>query len=238
MAAIVVPQRRSESSMTLAALLIMVFILLAGFGPTYYLNPTNAVTFRTLTHIHAFTMVLWVALFVVQVTLVRSRNIKQHIRLGTAGAALAIIMSIIAIGVAVQAAKYGSVSTPAGIDPLSFMAVPVLNILIFDVLFAAAVILRKRAADHRRLMILTMIALLGPGLGRLKIESLAALGPIFFLGFPVLLGIGLLVYDSWRNRRINRAFLLGLLFLLAGSVAMVAIGSTSWWMAFARWATT
>jgi len=50
---------------------------------------------------------------------------------------------------AIRAAKYGSGSTPADIDPAAFMIVPMFDLLIFAVLFGAAIFYRRRAAAHK-----------------------------------------------------------------------------------------
>ncbi len=227
--------KNGDQRMVLAGLMLLLVCTLGGFGATYYFNIENAMTFRFMTHVHVLTMTLWIFLLIAQTTLVRTGNVKLHMRLGIFGVALVAVMIPVGLIVGVQSVKYGSPSFPAEIPRLSFLAVPFLSMLIFAALFAAAILRRKVPADHRRLMILTMVSLLGPGLARVKVEALAQLGPLLFIGFPMLVGILLLAVDSWRNRKVNIAFLIGTIFLTVAAPMMLVIGGTGPWLRFADW---
>jgi uncharacterized membrane protein YozB (DUF420 family) len=224
--------------MTMVGMILLLLCTLGGFGATYYFNIENALTFRFLTHVHVLTMSLWIILLMAQITLVRTGNVKLHMKLGIFGVVLVSIMIPVGLIVGVQAAKSGSQSFPGEVPALSFLAVPFLSMLIFATLFAAAIIRRKHSADHRRLMLLTMVSLLGPGLARVKVEALAQLGPLLFIGFPLLVGMVLLAGDSWRNRKVNIAFLIGTIFLTIAAPLMLPIGGTGIWLKFAEWITS
>lgn len=237
MATVIVPQRQTEKKISIIVLTAMIAFVLVGFGSTYYFNPANALTFRTLTHVHAFTMLAWVILLVVQTTLVRTRNVKLHMKLGIGGVVLVLVMVMVPVGliVAVQAAKYGSPSFPPVVPPLAFMAVPFLTMAMFAIVFAAAILRRRVPADHRRLMLLTAVVFMGPALARIPSPALQSLGPLLFIGFPVLTAIVSLAVDSIRSRKVNKAFLLGTIFVAIGSPLMLVIGGTETWLAFAAW---
>lgn len=231
-------KRAFDGRAAIAAAVVLVVISFTGFGPKYYFDLGNAFTsFRWMTHAHALIMVLWMALFAAQVFFVRTKNIKTHITLGMAGVVLALLVIATGSIVGVQAGKYGSVSFPPNIPRLSFMIVPLGDILVFAVLFAAAIYYRRTPANHRRLMILTAINFLSPALARINIEALQNLGPLYFWGFPDALGLILLGADTWRNRRLNPAFAIGLLLIIASQPLRLMISGTETWLAFAAWLT-
>ena len=129
-------------------------------------------------------MTTWVLFFIAQVWLIRSKRVASHMRNGMIGIALAIAMVAVGFFTAVPAAKNGSASTTPGIPPLAFLTVPLFDIVLFAVFFAAAVYYRKQPANHKRLLLLTVLNFLPPAVGRLPIDAIQALGPLFFFGFP------------------------------------------------------
>lgn len=227
-----------DGKTAVASALILVIVTFIGFGPVYYFVPGKAFSsFRWMTHVHALVMTLWIALFAAQVYLVRAKNVKMHMRLGLAGVGLAALIIVTGVIVSIQSGKYGSVAFPPDIPPLSFMIVPLGDVFVFGLLFAAAIYYRKTPAHHRRLMILTAINFLPPALARIKIEALQSLGPLYFWGFPDMFGLVILGVDTWRNRRLNPAFAIGLLFIIASQPLRLMISGTETWLAFAAWLT-
>jgi hypothetical protein len=87
-------------------------------------------------------------------------------------------------------------------------------------------------------MLLTVLNFLPPAVGRIPIGSLESLGPLFFFGVPTLLAIGLLIYDTWRNRRLNTVFLVGAIILIGSYPLRIILSSTHAWTNFAAWLTT
>ena len=223
-----------------AIALLFPVIVLIGFARTFYLRFVfeGPATSTLLVNTHGLLMSLWVIFFIVQVWLIRTKNARVHMRLGWFGVALASAMIVVGFLTGVSAAKYGSPSTPPGIPPMSFFAVPFFDIFVFAGLFAAAIYYRKRPADHKRLMLLTVINFLPPALGRFPIESLQPLGPFFFLGVPSILAIGLLIYDTWRNRKLNTVFLVGAIFMIASYPLRIILSGTDAWISFANWLTS
>ena len=157
---------------------------------------------------------------------------------GLFGIALASAMILVGFFTAVAAAKYGSSSTPPVISPLAFLTVPIFDIALFAVLFAAAIYYRRRPANHKRLMLLTVLNFLPPALARIPIESIQSTGPLFFFGFPTVLALGSLAYDTWQNRRLNVVFLVGAIILIASYPIRLMLSDTKAWLSFATWLTT
>ncbi|MFL6373093.1 MAG: hypothetical protein ACJ73D_00355 [Pyrinomonadaceae bacterium] len=231
--------RRYDRRLFAAVALVFPLAVLVGFARTYYLKLAfgTAPLPSLLVHAHGALMTTWVAFFIAQVWLIRSRNHRTHMKFGMFGIALAVVMIFVGFFTGVAAAKYGSASTPAGIPPLAFLAVPLFDILMFALLFGAAIYYRMRPAEHKRLMLLTAINFLPPAVGRFPFEPFSSGGPLMFFGVPALIMVVLLVLDTWRNGQLNKVFLAGSILLIASYPLRLMLAGTGLWAAFAAWLT-
>lgn len=237
MADSVLPRRRNlDHGFFIIASILVVAAVLIGFGPTFYLkqffgNPPIA---RSIIWIHGFVMAACVLLFVVQVYFISSKKIKLHQKLGMAGVGLAILVFVTGMMVTLAAAKYGTASAPAGIPPLEFMIVPFGDMLVFVILFGAALYYRKNSPNHKRLMLLTMINFIPPAIARFP-GGFIDYGPLWFYGVPTLITIALIALDAWYNRKLNKVFLFAGIFLIAAMWIRLPLSSTGAWLGFAQW---
>ena len=232
--------RRSDRRLFLVSAIVFVLIVLARFGRTYYFKMITGSPALpgTLVHLHGIVMSTWVAFFIAQVWLIRTKRAKVHMSLGMLGIALAMVVVVVGFFTGAAAAKNGSTSAPPEIPPLAFFIVPFLDIVLFAVFFGAAIYYNKNLANHKRLMLLTVINFLPPALARIPLDFVAKLGPLLFFGVPTLLFIGLLIYDSRRTGKLNKVFLIGGLILIASYPLRIVISGTAAWMSFATWVTT
>jgi uncharacterized membrane protein len=232
--------RIREKRVYLIAAILFPLLVLIGFGPTYYFKPfiTAPPLASYLVQLHGAIMTAWVTLFVAQVFLIRTKNIRIHQRLGIFSIVLASLAVISGFFTAIAAAKNGAASTPPGFPRLQFLAVPLFDVLTFVVLFAAAIYYRKRAANHKRLMLVLAISLLPPAIARIPIASLQALGPLYFFGVPTLLCLVALFYDRLQNGKFNRVMVYAVLFLIASYPLRIMILGTETWLAIANWLIT
>ncbi|MGI8811010.1 MAG: hypothetical protein ACR2IH_00590 [Pyrinomonadaceae bacterium] len=215
-------------------------VIIAGFGPTYYLRPFfDAPPIPSmLVHFHGFLMTLWIALFIVQVYFISSRRIKLHQKLGIFGVILGLLIIPTGLLTAVAAAKYGSPSTPAGFDPHAFMAVPFFDMVVFAPLLAGIVYYRKQPANHKRLVLISVLNFVPPALGRIQIGWAQTLGPVFFLGLPDLIAIIFVIVDTWRHKKLNKVFLAATILLIVSHPIRILVSGTETWLAFANWITS
>jgi len=183
-------------------------------------------------------MALWVLLFVAQVFFIRTTKIKVHQRLGFAAIALGVLIIISGLFTAIAASKYGSSSTPPGVKPLEFLIVPFFDVIIFGILFAAAVYYRRNAPNHKRLMLLTVLNFLPPALARYPFGLTETYGPLWFFGVPDVLAIIFVIVDTWKNRKLNKVFLAGTILLIASHWLRLAVSSSTAWVNFATWLTS
>lgn len=232
--------RLSERRLFAAVAFVFALIMIVGFGRTYYLK----FAFGTpplpglLVHAHGLLMTAWIAFFIAQVWLIRTKRHAVHMRNGMIGIALAISILFVGFFTAAAAAKNGSNSAPQGIPPLAFLVVPLFDLLLFALFFGAAIYYRKQAANHKRLLLLTVLNFLPPGLARFPFEPFISAGPLMFFGIPAVLAIGLLIYDTWRNKKLNKVLLIGSLILIASYPLRIMLSTTDAWMRFATWLTT
>jgi hypothetical protein len=232
-------RKRYERAIFALTAVLFPLIVLIGFARTYYLRQffASPPIPSALVQLHGFSMTAWVALFVVQIWLVRAKRVRLHMSLGWLGVALGLLVIVTGFLTGVAAAKYGSNSTPPGIPPLSFLIVPVIDVVLFGLFFGVAVYLRKRPADHKRLMLLTALNFLPPAIGRFPFEFVLSAGPIVFFGVPSLLAIAFLIYDRLRTGAFNRVYLAGALLLVLSYPLRIVVSGTEAWMNFAAWLT-
>jgi len=227
------PLRDRRFFMTMA--IVIASIVFVGFAPTFYLRAFyRPEPLQSVFHIHGLVFTAWVVLFVVQTSLVSARRTDLHRRLGVLGGALALLMLVVGYQAAVTAARRGF-ATPGLPPPLVFFVVPIFDLLVFATLVGTGLYLRRKPAAHKRLMLLSTVAVLTAAIARLP--YVLPLGPPAFFGLTDLLIIAAMVYD-WRTRgRVHSALLWGGLFLIASQPLRLAISGTDTWLALATWLT-
>lgn len=219
----------------LAIAVTIALVIFVGFAPTYYLRPLyHPEPLQSIFHIHGLVFTTWVVLFVVQTALVSARRTDIHRKLGAAGAVLAMLMLVVGYMAAITAARRGF-STPGLPPPLVFLAVPFFDLVVFAGLVGAGLYMRRTPAAHKRLMLLSTLAVITAGIARLP--YVLPLGPLAFFGFTDLFVVAAMAHD-WRTRgRVHPALGWGALFLVASQAGRLAISGTQTWLAFATWLT-
>lgn len=217
--------------------ILLAATVLAGFSRTYYLNDLAATPFplSPLLHLHGAVYSAWMLLLVTQTTLIARGYVSWHRRLGFVG--IAVAASMIGLGTAVAISRTASgVIMDRGAPPLVFLAVPLVGMLVFAILFGAAVLLRRRAAAHKRLIVLATLEIVTAAVSRLPLVE--DWGPVGFFGVIDLFVVALIVYDRATLKRLHSATVWGgLLFVLSQPLRLIIGGSTPW-LSFATWLTT
>lgn len=235
-----VDRRLFDRRLFKAAAIVFPLVVVAGFARTYYLRglfdgpPLPSL----IVHLHGLTMTAWVALFITQVSLISAKRVRVHQRLGYMGIGLGALLLPIGFVTAARAAKYGSASTPPGVDQLGFMIVPLFDLIMFTIFFGAAIYYRKRPAQHKMLMLLTAINFLPPAIARIPIAPLRALGPLWFFGLPTVLVLACIGVDRWRFGRFNLVFVAGALLLIVSYVTRLSLMNNPGWLRAAGWLTS
>src|SRR5438132_1270341 len=215
------------------AILITVFI---GFSRTFYLRPYfQTQRLITLLILHGTLFSSWIALFVMQTTLVAARRTGIHMRLGIAGGVLAALMIIVGTFTGIVRAK-GPSPLP-NVNPLSFLTIPLGDMLVFGVLVSTALYFRRRVDTHKRLMLLSSIALVPAAVARFPIPFIENGGPLVFYGLADLFIIPCLIFDIVTRGRPHRATVLAGALIVISHPLRLVIGNTHAWLAFATWLT-
>src|SRR5262249_22012238 len=136
-------QTRTRERMFFSGMAVAVLIvILVGFSRTFYLRPYfHSERLIPLLILHGAVFSSWIALFVTQTTLVATRRTRIHMKLGVAGGALATLMVVIGTFTAIVRAK-GPSPLP-DVNPLSFLTIPLGDMLVFGILVGAAFYFRR-----------------------------------------------------------------------------------------------
>ena len=226
------PGRVNDRRLYILAAIVTPLIVLAGFARTYYLKPffnTPDLPSR-IVHLHGIVMTAWVLLFITQVSLVAARRTRVHQRLGIAGGVLAALVVIVGVLTALFAAARDHTPGPPA---LSFLVVPLGDMLVFSVLIGLALYFRRKLQVHKRLMLLAAINLLTPAIARIPLSLIVNGGPLAFFGLTDLVLLAFVAYDTVKHRRLHPVFLWGSIFIIAMQPLRLLLAGTSVWMNFA-----
>jgi len=216
------------------ALVITVF---AGFSRTFYLRPKfHPEPLIPLLILHGIVFSSWLALLVVQTTLVAANRTRIHRRLGIAGMVLAVLMISIGTFTAIVRAKL-FVAPPGTGSPLAFLTIPLGDMLIFGLLVGSAFYFRNRVDIHKRLILLATIGILPAAVARLPFAFVEQGGPLVFFGLADLFIVPCLIYDLVTRGRPHRATVIGGALIVISQPLRIFIGGTHAWIAFATWLT-
>jgi len=217
------------------AVALAAFTIVA-FARTYYLRYWFDVPpITVLLHLHSIVFTAWLALFIIQTRLIARDNYRAHMQLGIAGIALAVLVVIFGYATAIVSAGAPR-PRPMGMNSQQFSLIPLVAITFFAVLVTAAVILRKRAQLHKRLMTLALISVLGPPAARLVFvtHSDKYFGPILF-GVTAFFLAWCLVSDWRKYRIVHPVYSIGGAILLISLPVRFLIAQTPAWESAGRW---
>jgi hypothetical protein len=227
------PSDRSAVAILVAILWIGV---LSGFGTDIFDHlHKHGLDYPPILHVHAFVFFGWLVLLTTQLLFVRASRIDLHVKLGFAGAGIALLMVVLGpvTAVAMAAWHFASEGTPP-----FFLAIQFVTIIVFAVLTLSALLLRKKPATHKRLMLLGTIFLCTPGFVRfmngLAVQHFAlGLPPMFvqvyFSTDCLILAMG--AYDLVTRRRLHPAYLVGVLSCISAQALALALLMSPVWRA-------
>jgi hypothetical protein len=218
-------------------------IVFAGFARSFYLRPYFFQTdgLPLLLHLHGFLFTAWFVLFFVQARLVARHRVDLHRKLGLVGAALAPLCAYVAFLVPFNAARRFVLAHPMSLTNLRAqpLAMDFGTNLVFLMLVAIAVYLRRRPEYHKRIMLLACCSILLPAIGRIPASANTVLfDAIGFWGLVAITEVPPLtciLYDTIKHRRLHPAFGWGGAVLLASFPAFLLIGASDSWLKVASW---
>ena len=217
-----IPRTAARRPLYVGLALLAIAIAAVGFWPTYF-GPlvAGSVDKPTIIHFHAAVYVGWLAIFLTQTALAATGRLALHVKLGrfAIGYGVLVIVAGLAVtfGMFVLRVRAGAVAEAQG-----RLIGPVLDMLVFAPVFAAAVHYRRKPELHKRLMIVATTALLIAAVGRMPFPA-DLRGWLVHLVWtlPILLAMA---HDFWRHRRIHPIYVGGLVVLvLEGPMTRAAL---------------
>ncbi len=208
----------------------------AGFSRSYFLKAYfGTPELSRLLHLHGLIFTSWVLFFLLQTSLVATGRTYLHRRMGVVGGVLATLVLIVGTVTAIHRAKTG-VSPIPGVPVLSFIAIPLFDMLLFAILVGTALYFRRQLEWHKRLMTLSMIAIIPAPIARLHLPLIQA-GPPAFFGLADLFIVAMILYDVANRRRVHPATIWGGLLIVVSQPLRLIISGTPAWLSFAGWLT-
>jgi len=224
---------RPDRPLFVFSVLLVLTVVLAGFAPTFYLKSVfGTPPLSTLLFAHGVVMSTWIALLVVQTALVEFGRTDLHRRLGVAGVGVAVLLVVIGVAAALDAAQRGFSPTPQ-VTPLMFLAIPLVDLLVFSILVGGALAMRRKSAAHKRLMLLATVGMLTPAVARLPIDALKEAGLPAFFGGMITCVLVVVAIDTVRHRRLHPAFGWGAALIIVGVPGRIALAQSDAWVSIA-----
>src|ERR1700721_4687766 len=192
-------------------------VMIVGFAKNFYLRAwigTRPIT--AMVHVHGLVMTAWILLFLTQTPLVAKGRTDLHRNLGIAGAFLALI--VVALGIYTMASSILRQTPGATLQlfALQFVAFDGVSLLLFGALVSAALGVRSRPQVHKRLMLMALVSLLPPALGRFVAYFTRINVFEIVLGLMCTTVAVCVIIDTIRHRRLPPA-------LVCSGVLVIAI---------------
>jgi hypothetical protein len=224
------PARARHDSAFFGGMAVLLAITaIAGFAPP--LLPGSQLTelppLTPFLAVHAALFFAWTLFYPSQVLLIAKGAVRWHRKLGVAGAVLAASMAITATVVQVERTHRvvtdGSYAKNSLVEGLG-LGLGLLDVVVFVAFVSAAIWLRQRPDQHKRLMLFATIAVIGPAM--VRFPAITSLPPIAVVMSPLIFVVPLIAYDVLTRGRLNRATVWGSVISVAYHVlAMVLAGS-------------
>lgn len=224
----------SDRSFFAAYLAIMWIAIVLGFGlDSFKKFNAGRLDYPWPVHAHALAFGGWLLLFTAQVLAIRGGNIARHRRTGRLALVFLPLMLITGpwASLAMDGIKFGHPKTA-----FPFMAIQFANVTGAAVLIAAGLFKRRDAAAHKRLMLMSILALAEPGLSRIYADNLEALlgegiwrmwVQTYIGTFILMVGVG--VYDRITRGRLHPAYVAAFAWALSTELLACWLYYAPWW---------
>jgi hypothetical protein len=226
----------ADASFYLTMSVVAAALLLVGFAPSFYLKSVfhHPPTLSFLIVFHALVATSWLALFVTQAALINAKNNALHRQLGVVGMILFGAFSILGICLAIRQAQLGL--SVAGVPPLAFAALPMIQMCGATGMVGYAVWDRRRVDRHKRLMLGSLFVLTESGV--VRIWANLGFHPELALGIswlvPALMVAVCMIYDYRKYKTVHPAYVAaGVVMAACYSIITWAFSGAPAWMAFA-----
>ena len=188
--------------------LVMALVIVAGFSLNLAMG-RSSFALPLAFHVHGIIFMGWLGLYLAQAVTIATGNVALHKRLGKL--AYVLIPAMVLAGTMIILVSVRGSGGPFFFAQNEFLISNLAGLLAFGFLALWALRVRRHSGWHRRLMLVAMSILTGPGLGRLLPMPLfipyawpIAVGASFAFGIVAMLA-------DWRaNGRVHPAYWWGM----------------------------
>ena len=207
-------------------------VVLVGFAPSYYLRDSDQLLpLPTYLRVHGLVFTMWMILCIVQTLLVAARQTDVHRAIGWVTAAIALVMVIVGPMAGILSMR-AQVEAGYGQQARAFLTTPLFSMAVFAAFVAAAIVRRRDAQTHKRLMVLATISILDAAVARLPFEGIRATAWSHMAVTDVFLAAAIL-YDLATRRTVHQAYVWGGAILLLEQALRIPVGETAIWQSIA-----
>jgi hypothetical protein len=221
--------------------LAMIATSLAAFMPSLVHPAERRAPLSVLAAAHGIVFFVWLLIFLAQSTLIATRHVAWHRRLGSAAVFVLALMIPLAYATTIAMTRRGfdlSGDLKIDRDPLYEPVFAFSNLLIFSALATAALACRRRREFHKRLMLFANIELMPAPLAHLIGHTpwLASM-PAAIVMVPIsIFVIAAVARDLLVARRVHPlTWGLAIFRLVSGPLEAGPIGTSVAWHHFASW---
>jgi hypothetical protein len=160
-------------------------------------------------------------------------RIAAHMKLGRFAIGYGVLL--IAVGLLTAFARFAlRVRAGEAADAQAQLLGPLLDMLVFAPLFAAAIYYRRKPELHKRLMIVATTSLLIAAAARMQFPAELRLSLLHSVWLaPILLAMA---HDFWRERRVHAVYVAGLAVLvLEGPLVRGPARTSELWLDMSGW---
>ena len=231
-------------------LLLLVPITFLGFYPSYFSRLFSGMD--TIYHVHAFFMLIWVAMAITQPWLIARKKTRLHRKIGQASY---VVMPLVLLTgyMVIRHTYYRQIAQKTeevargvsrlSVDEISAQAAAVTMIgsvylAWLAVFYLLAIVHRKQMLHHGTYMFAATLTILGPTVDRLIYNTFSAAGiPYTFLAehavffFIIAVLAGLIIYQ-WKQGKSMRPAAIALGIYSAGLAVFFLLPKTPFWAAF------
>jgi hypothetical protein len=200
---------------------VMALVIVAGFSLNLAMG-RSSFALPAAFHVHGMIFMCWLGLYLAQAVTIASGNRALHRQLGKL--AYVFIPAMVAAGAMIIVVSIRGTGGPFFFAQNEFFISNLAGLMVFGGLAWWALRVRRHTGWHRRLMLVAMSALTGPGLGRLLPMPLLIpyAWPIAVAASFVFGAVAMLV--DWRtNGRVHPAYWWGMGINVGGFLASMAL---------------
>jgi uncharacterized membrane protein YozB (DUF420 family) len=231
--------RRRGSALYLVLPFLMIAMAIIGFWPQYYGrlvsgSPLEGVSLHPLVHLHSTLFLVWLGIILGQAMLVRAGHTRVHRKIGPWLAGIGYLAAVVGVigGLALAGAR---VTRGGPVDEAAtFVAAPLLDMIMFTGFLTASLVYRRRPEVHKRLILFTGYSFAFIGLVRYLVRIPGMVDNLWLTTLLLMVPIMLCIAWEWTTRRrVHLAWWIGLAAFFT-RLMLELLTTLPWWQPFGR----